>query len=517
MTAIGSRPRSKIRTGVALAAAAAVGAGAALAGAHFLGGDQADTIDVQAKLSSIKVEHRTLDLTDSTTATLSFVTSTTVSSPVAGTVTGLPAQGDVVAAGTVAAMVDGAPLVALYGDRPGYRDLSASSSAGSDIYQLELNLVALGFDPEAKIHIDETYDAATTAAVKRWQASLGLTASGDVPQSLVVYIPGKVLVDTVKATIGGGVSSGTALFTGRLAERASYVASTSAAAGEVSNLAGPGTKVTTGTVLFTDGGYPVVAIEGDAATTPLLTRTLKSGVAAGADVKLLEQMLAAKGLDAGGTLTVDDTFDSATAQAVAAWYQSLGLTVADPNVVPDGSYVVVPSGLQVGQPLVTPGADPGRETPVITLTAPARVVTTTAPLGDATFKVGAKVTVEFPDASTSPGTVTEIGTVATNATGQPGGQATVPVTIQVDQVPDSVSGFVQIPVTLKVVTQSIPNAYVVPTSALLALAEGGYGLEVVDGPGVSHLIPVETGSFADGFVEVKGTSLADGLSVVVPS
>ena len=153
----------------------------------------------------------------------------------------------------------------------------------------------------------------------------------------------------------------------------------------------------------------------------------------------------------------------------------------------------------------------------MTLTAPARIVTTTAPLGDATFKVGAKVTVEFPDASTSPGTVTAIGTVATNATGQAGGQATVPVTIQVDQVPDSVSGFVQIPVTLKVVTKSIPNAFVVPTSALVALAEGGYGLEVVDGPAATHLIPIETGSFADGFVEVKGTALADGLSVVVPS
>lgn len=513
----GGQRGSRARMIAALAATAVVAAGASGAAVRWAdrrgGGQEADTA---AATTTAKVTRRTLDLTDETTATLTFVSSATVSAPIAGTVTRLVAEGDVVSAGDVVAMVDGAPLVALYGALPPYRDLSSSSSDGADIYQLELNLVALGFDPDGAIAIDESYDSATTAAVEQWQDSLGLDTTGDVPQSLLTYVPGQVLIDDVTATVGGGVAAGGTLATGRLVERTLAVPSRPGG-GAVTAAAAPGTAVTTGTVLFTQGGYPVVAVEGDAATLPRLGRDLKSGVSAGADVKLAEQMLAQLGFDDGGALTVDDTFDASTAAALAAWYTSLGLTPPDAGRLPAGGFVVVPAGLQVGTATVADGTDPGRETPVLSLTAPARVVTTSAPLGDDTFAVGATVTVVYPDGTTADGTVASVGTVATSSTGQPGGQATVPITIRVGEVPQSVAGFVEIPVTLRVVTEAIENAFVVPTSALVALAEGGYALEVADGIGATRLIGVETGSFADGFVEVTGADLTEGLDVVVPS
>lgn len=502
----------------ALVATAVVAAGVSGAAVRWVDkrGDGDETDTASATTFTAPVTRRTLDLTDETTATLTFVSSATVSAPAAGTVTRLVAEGDVVSAGTVVATVDGAPLVALYGDLPPYRDLSSSSSDGADVYQLELNLVALGFDPDGDIAIDESYDSATTAAVERWQDSLGIDASGDVPRSLVTYVPGKVLIDDVTATVGGGVEAGGTLATGRLVERNLAVPSRPDG-GAVSGVAPLGTVVATGTVLFTQGGYPVVAVEGDAATLPRLTRDLEVGVSAGADVKLAEQLLAQLGFDEGGALTVDDTFDSSTATALAAWYASLGLAPAEAGRLPAGGFVVVPAGLQVGAAVVADGTDPGRETPVLALTAPARVVTTSAPLGDDTFAVGAAVTVEYPDGTTTEGTVASVGTVASNSSGQPGGQATVPITIRVAEVPSSVAGFVEIPVTLQVVTTAIEDAFVVPTSALVALAEGGYALEVADGTGTTYLIPVETGSFADGFVEVTGPDLAEGLEVVVPS
>lgn len=513
----GGRRVSQTRTIVAMVAVAV--AAATLSGIVVRWTDRrGDDGQVAATgpATTAKVSRRTLQLTDETTATLTFVSSATVTAPTAGTVTKLVAEGDVVAAGTTVAMVDGTPLVALYGDLPSYRDLSSSSTDGPDVYQLELNLVALGFDPDGDISIDENYDSATTAAVERWQESLGIDTTGDVPQSLVAYIPGKVLIDDVTANVGGGIAAGGTLATGRLVERNLAVPS-APDGGTVSGLATAGTAVKTGTVLFTEGGFPVVAIEGDGAVLPRLDRDLELGVSAGEDVKLLEEMLNQLGFNDGGSLTVDDTFTSSTENALGAWYTSLGLTPADSGKLPAGGFVVVPSGLEVGSAVVADGTDPGRETPVLSLTEPARVVTTTAPLGDDTFAVGATVTVEYPDGTTATGTVTSVGTVATNSTGQPGGQATVPITIEVDQVPDSVAGFVEIPVTLQVVTKAIENAFVVPTSALVALSEGGYALEVVDGPDVTHLIPVETGSFADGFVEVTGADLADGLDVVVPS
>jgi hypothetical protein len=53
----------------------------------------------------------------------------------------------------------------------------------------------------------------------------------------------------------------------------------------------------------------------------------------------------------------------------------------------------------------------------------------------------------------------------------------------------------------------------VPVDAVLALAEGGYALEVVDEAGRTHLVGVELGVFADGMVEVRG-DIAAGDQVV---
>jgi hypothetical protein len=60
------------------------------------------------------------------------------------------------------------------------------------------------------------------------------------------------------------------------------------------------------------------------------------------------------------------------------------------------------------------------------------------------------------------------------------------------------------------------NVLTVPVAALLALAEGGYGLEVVEGS-TSRITAVQTGLFADGQVEVTGQGLDEGTTVGMPS
>ena len=55
----------------------------------------------------------------------------------------------------------------------------------------------------------------------------------------------------------------------------------------------------------------------------------------------------------------------------------------------------------------------------------------------------------------------------------------------------------------------------VPVAALVALAEGGYGVEVVDGRRTRY-VAVETGLFAGGRVEVTGDGLAEGMTVGMP-
>ncbi len=502
-------------------ALAAIGAGLWVTTRH----DSIEATDTdEVTLTTAEVAQRDLVIYDETTATLGFTTSVTVSSPVAGTVTSAIGVGDRVDPGTVVATVDGAPVVAMLGDVPSYRDLSEDSTDGIDIRQLEANLVHLGFDPDGAISIDEEFDSATADAVTLWEDSLGLEGDGEVTEGQIVFVPGHLLVDTSSVSVGGAVASGGALFVGRQTERSYLVAATGSAGGAIGSITAPDTAVTTGTVLFWQGFFPVVAIEGDASTTPALARELSTSSENGIDIELLERMLASGGFD-DGTLVVDDEFDDATATAVQRWWASLGLTIdAAPAdiVVPAGSFVVVPGGLFTGTALVVDGAAPVGDAVVMGLTTAAREVTTSAPIGDDTFALGATIDVEFPDGTVSTGTVVTVGNVAVNAENVPGATPTVSITLHVADIPEAVDDFVQIPVTLRVVAEEQLGAFVVPVSALVALAEGGYALEVVTdtstaGEPVTTLIAVEPGLFTDGFVSITGDQVAAGLTIVVPS
>jgi len=58
----------------------------------------------------------------------------------------------------------------------------------------------------------------------------------------------------------------------------------------------------------------------------------------------------------------------------------------------------------------------------------------------------------------------------------------------------------------------------VPVNALLALSGGGYAVEVVNGDGTHHLVPVSLGcSTTRPAGAVTGSGLAAGQHVVVPA
>jgi peptidoglycan hydrolase-like protein with peptidoglycan-binding domain len=475
---------------------------------------------VPVTLSTAQVTQQDLTTYNQTTATLGFTTSATVSSPIDGTVTTIVKTGATIDAGSVVGSIDGAPVVALIGDVPPYRDLALNVTDGADVRQLKENLVALGYDPTGAITINNHYDTATVNAVDAWETALGVTVDGKVPKSRIVYIPGRLLIDTVSVPVGGHVGAGGAMATGRVTQRKFLLPATVAVGSTVANFTAPGTAISSGSVLFEANGYPVVAIEGDPTAQPETYRNLNNGVTDGADVKLLEQFLVADGFDPNHKIVVDDHFDANTTAAVEAWQTKLG--IAHPNgVVPAGSILVVPAGLEMGPALVKDGTKVTGEPVVATLTSPARQVSTTAPVGDATFVLGAQIQVLFPDGTVKNGTVTNVGNVATTSSSSAGSTPTVPITIEVSDIPANVASFVQIPVTLQVVQDQTKNALVVPVTALVALAEGGYAVEVVDGKNpdgtfITHLVAATPGLYSSGFVAVTGNIKA-GMNVVVPS
>jgi hypothetical protein len=71
------------------------------------------------------------------------------------------------------------------------------------------------------------------------------------------------------------------------------------------------------------------------------------------------------------------------------------------------------------------------------------------------------------------------------------------------------------PVQVALTVQSVHQVLAVPIAALVALAGGGYGLEVVEHSGHHVLIGVQTGVFAGGDVQVTADGLAPGTRVVV--
>jgi hypothetical protein len=152
----------------------------------------------------------------------------------------------------------------------------------------------------------------------------------------------------------------------------------------------------------------------------------------------------------------------------------------------------------------------------MTATSTSRVVTVNLDAAQqGLVKVGDQVQISLPNNTSTPGTVSAVGGVATPNSSGP---ATVQVTINPTNA--AATGTLdQAPVQVAITTATVDNALVVPVSSLLALASGGYGVEVVDPGGHRHLVAVSLGLFddADGLVAVTGNGLSGGTRVVVPS
>ena len=131
-------------------------------------------------------------------------------------------------------------------------------------------------------------------------------------------------------------------------------------------------------------------------------------------------------------------------------------------------------------------------------------------------RAGDRVDLELPGGRTTTGRVASVGKVATVPAGDGGGDGdpTVELVVTLDD-PKATGRLDQAPVDAWITTEVREGVLAVPVNALLALAEGGYAVEV-ERQGRRELVGVETGLFADGQVEVEGGGLRAGDRVVVP-
>ena len=135
----------------------------------------------------------------------------TATAEVTQTITSIMAVNAQPRSGDVLYSVDGSPVIALDGALPAWRSLSTSSDDGADIAQLESALVALGYDPEAKVTVDNEFDSATRTMVKLWQEGLGVEETGEVELGSVVFLPSATTITAVEQEVGDTVGEGDAV------------------------------------------------------------------------------------------------------------------------------------------------------------------------------------------------------------------------------------------------------------------------------------------------------------------
>jgi hypothetical protein len=141
-------------------------------------------------------------------ATLGYAGTYSVVNQAQGTVTALPAVGQVVSEGQVLYQVNGAPVVLLYGATPAYRSLSEGTT-GADVAELNAALVALGYATSSDLDPSSDYFSSVTAtALAGLQAKLGVTENGTLSLGQAVFEPTAVRVTTVTATLGAPAQPG---------------------------------------------------------------------------------------------------------------------------------------------------------------------------------------------------------------------------------------------------------------------------------------------------------------------
>nr|WP_229791436.1 peptidoglycan-binding domain-containing protein [Micromonospora fulviviridis] len=338
--------------------------------------------------------------------------------------------------------------------------------------------------------------AGVTAAVAAGGRDGGTAAAGGLPPA-TAEVTRQTLVDAES-------------FDGELGYGATHHAAPRAG-GTLTWLAATGAQVTRGKPLFAVDDAEVVLLYGKLPAY----RTLGPGMS-GADVRQFERNLAALGYSG---FTADDEYTSATADAVRDWQEDLDLP--ETGRVELGRVVYAEGAVRVESHEAEPGdpAQPGQA--VLSWTGTTRVVTVSLDVDDERLaKKGAKVTVSLPDGKEVAGTVADTETVIeTGADGGAGGQGEPETKIEVTVTvadPKALTGFDQASAKVAFTAAERRDVLTVPVAALLALAEGGYGVQLVEGAS-TRIVAVQTGLFAAGRVEVSGAGLAEGATVGMPT
>jgi peptidoglycan hydrolase-like protein with peptidoglycan-binding domain len=271
-----------------------------------------------------------------------------------------------------------------------------------------------------------------------------------------------------------------------------------------------GTVIENGEPVYRLDADPVLRLDGKVPAW----RDLGPDVTSGRDVLQLERALTDLGYTDDLDLAVDGDWTWVTTLAVERWQRDHGLD--DDGELPLGRVVFTDGDVRVASVAVEEGTPVQPGTVVLQAGATQRTVTVSVdPTQQRLAPVHKAVELEFPDGTTARGRIREVEHLEASETTDESLAVTIDVVgppakrKDVGQQLDGTSVRVGFSHTLA------KDVLAVPVTALVALVDGGYGVEKVADDGSTAYVAVTTGSFSDTLVEVESPDLAEGDAVVV--
>jgi peptidoglycan hydrolase-like protein with peptidoglycan-binding domain len=347
-----------------------------------------------------------------------------ITAPRSGPLTGFGDVGETVRRGETIAVVDGEPIIAMYGATPFERALEPGV-AGDDVAQLQANLLALGVLDQGRLSVTGEYDRDTAAAVEAWQQSIGLAPTGVVPDGAVLAIDGPGVVDGALPA-GTEVAAGDPL--GSLAVTTAQRDIAQPGAGTVTGLLVPGTPIAHGDIVMSLDDTPVVAVTNGSPVDAAVIEAMASG-----ENLQLEQVLSFFGFDPDGVMVVDEEGDLATIAAVNRWRRASGFGEA--FAIGPQYYLEMPRDATVDATYIPDGAPIQPGTLVYTVSASTSRVVAPVPAEDAPgYRIGDVVTLETADGAMLE---TVVETIPEETVPAPDGSGASVVEVVLDPVGDA--------------------------------------------------------------------------------
>ena len=510
---------------------------AALAyGGYYFGTQNTETSSSNKtlELTTVAIQKGDLAKKEEYNGTLRQTDSKVLNSPMSGVVTFVPKEGTIINFGEVLFAVDNKPVILVEGATPFYRTLDLNSDAGPDVLQLEEALVFLGYAAEDFVS-DEIFDETTSNMLNALYVDYKIDTKSEItPAEQVAINLKETEVKNIEETISdGGTTLAQVNDKKKKLDDAKEAATEESAAWRAADTAIENAEQSIS--LLQDDSNPQTKekIENDTRDSEI--KDLRDEIEKQKRIKDLEKGKES-GIDATEALAIEtaqkaynDTLESynegvdqaAELTKAKEELKELKLASRSETFSPTNAYASK-TPIIVGSYINDVGSAVVLNSPLYNISSIGiEVVFQVDATDQETVSLGDSVEIELPTDERVPTIITFIDQVVTQT--QAG--EFIEVTLEVLN-PEEIEAYDQAPVKVFVTTEISKNILYVPVNALLALAEGGYALEIYDGEldsgtfdgesGVdTSYVAVEIGVFTDGFVEVKG-NISEGQIVVVP-